>query len=214
MTDQKRTYRKRLRADSEAKTRLRITESAVALHGSVGPSRTSVAALAAHAGVRRSTVYRHFADETALFGACSAHWLSLNPPPDIAAWSAISDRDERVRVALAELYGWYRPNELMLYNLYRDASAMPVVQEHLTGIDGLLAAAREILVRGHPSRGRARDRLSAATGHALAYSSWRSLALEQGLTDDQAADLMARLLEAAARPARAQTPRPAGATRT
>jgi len=49
-----------VRAEQEARTRLRITESAVALHESLGPARTSVSALAERAGVRRSTVYRHF----------------------------------------------------------------------------------------------------------------------------------------------------------
>ena len=64
------------RAESQHQTRLRITESAVALHGTVGPSRTSISAVAAHAGVRRSTVYRHFPDEAALFDACTAHWAT------------------------------------------------------------------------------------------------------------------------------------------
>src|SRR5438876_10397056 len=74
MSDQTRSYQMRRRAEAQEQTRLRITESAVALHGSVGPSRTSISAVAAHAGVRRSTVYRHFPDEAALFDACSAHW--------------------------------------------------------------------------------------------------------------------------------------------
>ena len=59
MTVQKRPYRKKRRAESEEGTRLRITESAVALHGTLGPSLTSFSAVAEHAGVRRSTLYRH-----------------------------------------------------------------------------------------------------------------------------------------------------------
>ena len=62
MTDQKRPYRKKRRAEQEQATRRRITESAVELHGTLGPSRTSLSAVAEHAGVRRSTLYRHFAD--------------------------------------------------------------------------------------------------------------------------------------------------------
>ena len=54
----------------------------------VGPARTSVSALAEHAGVRRSTVYRHFPDEASLFAACTAHWAAENPVPDIGAWAA------------------------------------------------------------------------------------------------------------------------------
>ena len=72
---------------------MRITESAVALHGTVGPSRTSISAVAAHAGVRRSTVYRHFPDEAALFDACTAHWAAANPPPDLS--DLVGDRQPR-----------------------------------------------------------------------------------------------------------------------
>ena len=85
MSDQKRQYRMKRRAEQEAQTRRRITESAVELHGTLGPARTSISAIAERAGVRRSTVYRHFPDEAALFGACSAHWAAANPPPDIGA---------------------------------------------------------------------------------------------------------------------------------
>ena len=67
MTDERRPYEKKRRAELEAETRLRITESAMELHGTVGPARTSISAMADRAGVRRSTVYRHFPDEAALF---------------------------------------------------------------------------------------------------------------------------------------------------
>ena len=87
MADQKRPYRMKKRAELEAATRRRITESAVALHGTVGPARTTMSAVAEHAGVRRSTLYRHFPDETSLFAACSAHWAAQHPVPDIEAWA-------------------------------------------------------------------------------------------------------------------------------
>ena len=79
MTDGKRPYRMKRRAELEEQTRLRITESTVELHGTVGPAKTSVTAVAERAGVRRSTVYRHFPDEAALFAACSAHWRAAQP---------------------------------------------------------------------------------------------------------------------------------------
>ena len=92
MTDQKRPYRMKKRAEAEEATRRRITESAVHLHGTRrAPPRTTVSALAEHAGVRRSTVYRHFPDEASLFAACTAHWAADNPVPDIGAWAAIED---------------------------------------------------------------------------------------------------------------------------
>src|SRR3954451_20731495 len=99
MSDQKRPYRMKRRAELEELTRKRITESTVELHQELGPARTSVSAIAERAGVRRSTVYRHFPDEHALFAACSAHWRAANPPPDPAAWAAIVDAPERTRTA-------------------------------------------------------------------------------------------------------------------
>src|SRR3954470_17045673 len=127
MSDEKRQYRMKRRAEQEAETRLRITESAVDLHGTLGPANTSVSAVAEHAGVRRSTVYRHFPDERALFGACSAHWAASNPPPDIGRWGSIADPEERLRVALAELYAFYRQARGMLERLLRGAADPPLL---------------------------------------------------------------------------------------
>jgi AcrR family transcriptional regulator len=182
------------RAELEELTRQRITESAVALHGTVGPARTSVSALAEHAGVRRSTVYRHFPDEASLFAACTAHWMAENPVPDIGAWAAIADPDERLRAALAALYPYYRRTARMMENLIRDEPVSEVVRENFAGYRQYLGAAREALMRGRRSRGRVRTREQAALGHALAFATWRSLALDEGLDDAQAAELMTRLV--------------------
>jgi AcrR family transcriptional regulator len=182
------------RAELEEATRRRITESAVALHGTVGPARTSISALAEHAGVRRSTVYRHFPDEASLFAACTAHWAAANPIPDIGAWAGIEDPAERLRAALGALYPYYRGTARMLENLIRDEPVSEVVRENFAVYHQYLAASREALMRGRRSRGRARNRERAAIGHALAFPTWRSLALDEGLDDAQAAELMVRLV--------------------
>lgn len=193
MTSEKRPYRMKKRAEQEAATRLRITESAVELHGTLGPSRTSMSAIADHAGVRRSTLYRHFPDETAVFAACSAHWAAANPPPDIVEWAAIEDHTERVKRALAEMYVYYRRTERMLANLHRDEE-MPAVKATFGAFRAYLEAARDTLVAGRRERGRRRERLRAAAGHALAFRTWESLAREQGLEDAEAAELMTDLV--------------------
>ncbi|HEX7280319.1 MAG TPA: helix-turn-helix domain-containing protein [Solirubrobacterales bacterium] len=198
MSDRKRKYEKKARAEAEAQTRLRITESAVELHGSLGPARTSMSAVAEHAGVRRSTLYRHFPDERALFGACSAHWAEQNPPPDISQWAAIEDPDERLETALAELYAFYGRNEEMLDKLLRDAPTVPVVQELMGGFRAFLAEAEKILTRGRGLRGSAAKRTRAAIGHALAFRTWQDLTGPQGLDDRQAVELMSGLVDAAA----------------
>ena len=199
MTVEKRRYDKKRRAELEAETRRRITETAVELHGTVGPARTSISAIAERAGVRRSTVYRHFPDEKALIAACSSHWEASNPVPDLAGWEAVQDPDERLRSALDELYAFYSRTERMLENLYRDERTMPTVRRHFTGFHEYLSAARETLLRGRPARGRRREEVRAAIGHALAFSTWRSLTREQELDDAQAATLMGNLVAAAGR---------------
>jgi AcrR family transcriptional regulator len=198
MSDQKRPYTKRRRAELEARTRLRITESAVELHGTLGPARTSVSAVAEHAGVRRSTVYRHFPDELALFTACTSHWAASNPPPDLEGWAAIEDPEKRLRRALGELYAYYGRAEGMLEKVLRDEATMPTVRQMLGGYRDYVAAAHDTLMVGRSSRGGARVR--AAVGHALAFTSWQSLTREQGLKDSQATELMCRLIVAAGSP--------------
>lgn len=198
MSEQKRKYEKRQRAEAEAQTRLRITESAVELHGSLGPARTSMSAVAEHAGVRRSTLYRHFPDEEALFGACSAHWAAQNPPPDIEAWAEIGDAGERLATALDELYAYYSRTEGMMDKLLRDAPVVPIVDGLLGGYRAFLDAAAQVLMRGSGARGKARDRRRAAIGHALAFRTWQDLSRAQGLGDGAAAELMRRFVAAAA----------------
>jgi AcrR family transcriptional regulator len=207
MPDKTRSYRMQRRAEALQRTRLRITESAVALHGTVGPSRTSISAVAALAGVRRSTVYRHFPDEAALFDACSTHWAAANPPPDLDAWSAIKSPDERLRVALDELYAFYRRTESMLDNLYRDETTVPLVQARFADFRGYLVAARETLMAGRNRPSAAQRGTRAALGHATAFSTWKSLAREQELDDAAAAALARDLVAAAAqRPVRRKRP--------
>ena len=198
MADEKRPYHKKRRAELEEETRRRITESAVELHGTLGPARTTMSAVAENAGVRRSTLYRHFPDEEALFAACSSHWRAANPPPDPSSWAAIADADQRLRVALGELYADYRRTEPMRSNLLRDEATHAVTAQLMRAYHAYLAAARDVLMKGRTDRGRPRARIQAAIGHALAFATWRSLALEQELDDDDAAELMCRLVAAAA----------------
>jgi AcrR family transcriptional regulator len=198
MSEEKRPYRKKRRAELEAETRRRITESAVELHCTVGPSHTSMSAVAERAGVRRSTLYRHFPDEASLFEACSSHWNAANPPPDLGELTAIENPDERLERALEELYGFYRRTEPMIANLIRDEATNESVRRHFGAFHGYMDAAREVLMQGRRERGQARSRVRAAIGHALAFETWRSLVRGQGLGNVQAARLMGGFVRATA----------------
>ena len=183
----------RRRAEQVDETRLRITEAAVRLHTSVGPSQTSIAAVAEEAGVTRLTVYRHFTDAEALFQACMAHWSEQNPRPDAAAWMEVADLDGRARRAFTELYGWYRAHADALYPLYRDTDAMPASAQRQRE-KGLRMAANA-LIAGHVGRqGKDARALRAVARHLVDFWTWHSLASRGGLDDQAVVELAVRWL--------------------
>ena len=191
-----RKYEQRQRAESQAETRRRIVEATVGLHETVGPARTTISANAEIAQVQRLTVYRHFADERALFQACSAHWAAENPLPAPADWATVADPIERLRVALREIYAFFRATEGMTSNLLRDLPESPALQETAEPFLRYWERVRLTLDRGWATRGHRRELTRAVIGHAVEFETWRSLAQRQGLDDFAAADLMVELARA------------------
>jgi AcrR family transcriptional regulator len=196
-SEPKRKYRKRRRAELEDETRRRITEAAVELHGSVGPARTTISAVAERAGVQRATLYRPFPDEEALFDACSSHWAAEHPLPGLADWAAVANPEERLQVALKELYAWYERGQAMLERTTRDAALVPAMRSAVERMGSWYAEAIATIVRGRPERGARRRRVEAAVGHAVSFATWRSLVRDQGLSDSEAVGLMCGLVELA-----------------
>jgi AcrR family transcriptional regulator len=168
-------------------------EATVALHETLGPARTTISAIADAAEVQRLTVYRHFADERALFSACSAHWAAANPLPDPAAWAIVADPVERLRLALREIYAFFRATEGMMANLLRDLPDSPALQETAEPFLQYWDTVRLALDRGWTTRGPRRELTRAAIGHAVEFDTWRSLVRRQGLDDLAAIDLMVEL---------------------
>lgn len=195
----KRRYEKRARAAQEQATRLRIIDAAIALHGSIGPARTTISAIAERAGVRRATVYRHFPDERALFLGCSGTFAERNPLPDPASWASIPDPADRLAAALDAIYGWYERVEPMLTALLRDIDAMPIVAELQARRLAYLADVEDGLVSGWGARGAAARRLRATIGLALDFLSWRTLHA-RGLARSDAIAVMSSAVGAAATP--------------
>lgn len=197
----KRKYELKKRAEEMADTHRRITEAAIELHGTRGPSRTTMSAVAERAGVERRTLYRHFPTEAALFAACSTHYFAANPWPDLGSWRAVRDPHQRLERALDELYAYYERTAPMYSNVLRDAELVDFARDAVAPLHTYLDEAAEILASGHPVRGPRRRLLVAALRHALAFSTWQSLTAA-GIARADANTLVAALVKAAAqRPA-------------
>jgi AcrR family transcriptional regulator len=196
----KRKYELKKRAEEMADTHLRITEAAIELHETRGPSRTTMSAVAERAGVERRTLYRHFPSEADLFAACSTHYFAANPWPDLGSWRAVRDPYQRLERALDDLYAYYERTAPMYRNVLRDAEFDDRARHAVAPLHAYLEEAAEILTAGHPVRGRRRRLLGGALRHAIAFSTWQSLTAA-GIARADAATLVTALVVAAvARP--------------
>ena len=198
-------YQLKKRAEREQETRLRIVRATLELHESVGPALTTRSAIADRAGVSRPTVYSHFPDELSLGKACSALGLSENPLPDPGMWEEIADPEKRLREALSELYDYFRRREGLLANILRDQEMphlkddpdvreiMRPIVEHWERMQRALAMGWEIHKSHTPPL------LQGAIGLALDFQNWRTMVRKQGMTDEQAVELMARMVRCVTR---------------
>lgn len=185
--NQKRSYKMRERAKSQEETRQRIVEATMKLHEEVGPRATTISAIAEKAGVQRLTVYRHFPDETAVFQACTSHWLSLNPPPNPVEWSGEADPREKARKALAAFYRYYKATRRMWTVSFRDVADVPALQEPMAEFAGFVASVAEDIAA---SFGSDPDGQTTATlKHAFIFPTWSNLD-ELGLDDHQKVEIV------------------------
>jgi AcrR family transcriptional regulator len=185
-----RKYEMKRRAERMRETRRRITEAAIELHQTVGPARATVSAVAEKAGVQRHTYYAHFPETKDLYQACTAHYLQRNPLPDPSSWKEISGPEERLRVALSEVYRYYAGNEAMMTNVLRDMPFDPVLQENNVFLFRHWEAMRETIADAFEARGERHEALLAAVALALDLQTWLTLVRQQSLEDDRAVELI------------------------
>ncbi len=101
------------------RTQAKLIEATLAVVAEVGYARASTRAIAERAGVAEGTIYRHFADKTALFFAAA-----LAPSADMLAWvgelpgragtASVRANLEEAMVRLAELEHRVMPLELAI----------------------------------------------------------------------------------------------------
>ena len=198
-------YNLKKRAERQEETRLRIARATLELYEILGPSLTTRSAIAQRAGVTRPTVYSHFPDDLTLGKACSSLELSDNPLPDPGPWQEIPDPERRMRVALGELYSYFRRREQLWANVLRDQE-MPLDDPEALEADAEIMEPiflhwermKETLAAGWgPCEGTPRL-LLAAIGFALDFQAWRAMARTQGLSEEQAIELMVDMVRCAA----------------
>ena len=192
--ESQRPYRMHRRSDNIDDTRLKIVEATVELHGTVGPSATTVMGIADKAGVTRATVYRHFPDDLSLVNACSMHWLSQQVRPRPDAWAKFAGAEVRCRAGLADLYRFYRNGESMLTLIYRDFAYLPT--EHQLELQERDNHCRDVLLAAFPNRTRGEHCLRAVVGHAVSFWTWRSLCINNQLSNKAAIEAMLTAVKA------------------
>ena len=190
----KRRYELRARGEQVAKTRARIVEAIMRLHGEVGPRNTTVSAIAARAGVERLTVYRHFKDESAMFAACSHRYLELNPPPNPSAWADEPDPARRTRRGLADLYAFFGRTAPMFEKIYRDVDEYVSLKRTMEQFDAHLQSLADGLAAAWP-RGKAAARRKVILRHATRFATWQSFEAE-GVDNGEKVELMIAWLAA------------------
>jgi AcrR family transcriptional regulator len=153
-----------------------------------------MSAVAERAGVERRTLYRYFPNEADLFAACSAHYFTANPWPDLDNWRAVRDPRERLELALDELYAYYERTEPMFTSVLRDAEVVDFARDAVAPLNAYLEEAAKVLIAGRRARGRRRQLLKGAVRHALAFSTWRSLS-RSGIGRSDATKLMTALVD-------------------
>ena len=173
-------------------TRQRIVAATVDLHGTVGPANTTVSAIAEAAGVTRVTVYRHFPDEDALFAACTSHWAAQQRMPDLAGWREIPAPEDRADAAFTDLYRFFPEAD-------RCSPCPPATGTHsptssATRNRQTTQSQIDALLRAWPPRQRTKTR-RALVGHAMSFTTWRSLCVDQALPQRDAIVAMTRLVE-------------------
>jgi AcrR family transcriptional regulator len=200
-------YELKKRAERQEETRLRIARATLELHEILGPALTTRSAIAERAGVTRPTVYSHFPDDLSLGKACSSLEMSDNPLPDPGPWQEIADPEGRMRVALGELYAYFRRRERLWTNILRDQEMPltnddPAAQEANAEIMEPIylhwERMKETLAAGWGSSDKSPGLLVSAIGLALDFQTWRAMVRTQGLSDGKAIELMVGMARCAA----------------
>ena len=107
-----------------------------------------------------------------------------------SSWADVADAEERLRVALSEVYAYFSREEAMLSNVLRDAPLDPVAQETMAPFYQYWETVRDTIANAFGASGERYEALLAALALALDFQTWRTLVRQQELNQDRAVGLM------------------------
>jgi AcrR family transcriptional regulator len=190
-----RNYDMGKRAEAVARTRERIVEATLSLHGEQGIAATSWDDIAARAGVGVGTVYRHFPSLDELIPACGAITMQrvALPEPSAAAalFEGLTEPAERVERLVREAFAVYERGAPQLRAARDESEVHPLVARTRDELEASLRALVDAALE--PLGTTPRDR---AVARALVdLHTWQALR-DQGLEPAEAVAAVAELLTA------------------
>lgn len=195
----KRTYTMQRRAELAAETRERVVRATVALHAEKGPLTTTYAMIAERAQVSPQTVYNHFPDPGALFGACTSHVLDRAPPLGPDAYRSGRSPAARLRLLAQAVYA--RQEYLAPWSRHaaHEAALIPALRDILVRRDSAL---RDLIANAVAPERAASSEFVDAAFVLLSYPAWRLFTEGRSRADAvrMAGDCLAGLLPVLTQP--------------
>ena len=183
------------RAAAVARTRQRIVEATLALHGEQGIAATSWEDIAARAGVGVGTVYRHFPSLDELIPACGEITMQLVALPDPSAVPALFEGAtapaERVGRLVREAFAVYERGAPQLRAARDESDVHPLVAKTRDELEATLGALVDTALE--PFDAMQRDRALARA--MVDLRTWQALR-DQGLGPDESVAAVADMLTA------------------
>ena len=163
-----RKYDMTRRASAAARTRQRIIDATLELHGEQGIAATSWDDIAARAGVGVGTVYRHFPSLDELVPACgevTRHVLAL-PDPDVV-FEGVDAPAERIERLVREAFAIYERGAPQLRAIRNEPDVHPNVAAAGEEVETLLAALIDAAIGPSGDRSVVRAMVDLGTWQAL-----------------------------------------------
>jgi AcrR family transcriptional regulator len=194
-----RKYDMSKRAAAVARTRQRIVDATLKLHGEQGIAATSWDDIAARAGVGVGTVYRHFPSLDELIPACGEITMQVVALPDPSTLPALfedaTEPAERIERLVREAFAIYERGAPELRAIRREADVHPRVAQDRDQLDASLSTLVDTALA--PLDATQQDRALARA--MVDLNTWEALR-DQGLAPAESvaaiSDTLARVLTA------------------